>query len=97
MNKDTDKHKQLLYKCLYEITQLNYICNEYGNYIGKCVGCEYLDSINHFTDYAYWINLEYEGDTILNEITSHKYILKKEEIIKYMIKMYIYEYLDSLL
>ena len=99
MNKDEDKHKQLLHKCLYEITLLSGICSEYSNYISKCDGCVVWSVWDHFTDYVYWIHLENDGqgDTILNEITSPTYILKKEHIIKYMIKMYRYEYLDSLL
>ena len=97
MNQDEDKHKQLLHKCLREITLLSGICSVYSNYISKCVGWSVWD---HFTDYLFWIHLENDdnqGDTILNEITSPTYILNKEHIIKYMIKMYRYEYLDSLL
>mgnify|MGYP006162859801 FL=1 len=97
MNKDEDKHKQLLHKCLREMTLLSGICIEYSNFITKCVGWSVWE---HFTDYVYWIHLENddnEGGVFLNEITSPTYILKKEHIIKYMIKMYRYEYLDSLL
>ena len=93
MNKDEDKHKQLLHKCFYELTHLSDLC--------RCVSGWSQDSLwDHFTDYVFWIHLENDdnqGDTILNEITSPTYILKKEHIIKYMIKMYRYEYLDSLL
>ena len=97
MNKDEDKHKQLLHKCLREITLLSGICIEYSTGSNLSVYWKYWE---HFLDYVYWIHLENddnEGDTILNEITSPTYILKKEHIIKYMIKMYRYEYLDSLL
>ena len=100
MNKDEDKHKQLLHKCLREMTLLSGICIEYSNYISKCDGCVVWSVWDHFTDYVYWIHLENddnEGGVFLNEITSPTYILKKEHIIKYMIKMYRYEYLDSLL
>ena len=94
MNKDEDKHKQLLHKCLYEITHLSDLCSD-------CSGWSQQSLWEHFTDYVFWIHLEndtaWSGGVFLNEITSPTYILKKEHIIKYMIKMYRYEYLDSLL
>jgi hypothetical protein len=94
MNKDEDKHKQLLHKCFYELTHLNDLCSE-------CSGWSQQSLWEHFTDYVFWIHLEndtaWSGGVFLNEITSPTYILKKEHIINYMLKMHRYEYLDSLL
>ena len=35
MNKDEDKHIQLLHKCLREMTLLSGICIEYSNFITR--------------------------------------------------------------